>query len=49
MSFYESVESYYPLIEKSNLVEWGFLDSVGQRFSFLDFAKRRDKNETLKI
>lgn len=49
MSFYESVENYCPLIEESNLVAWGFLVSAGQRFSFLAFANRRDKNETLKI
>lgn len=49
MSLYESVESYSPLIEKSNLVEWGFWVSAGQRFSFLESAKRKDKNETFKI
>lgn len=49
MSLYESVESYSPLIEKSNLVEWGFWVSTGQTFSFLEFAKRKDKNETFKI
>lgn len=49
MSFYESVENYCPAIEESNLVEWGFLVSAVQRFSFLAFAKTRDKNETLKI
>lgn len=49
MSFYESVENYCPLIEEGNLVERGFLVSAGQRFSFLDFANRRDKSETLKI
>ena len=49
MSFYESVESYCSLTEESNLVEWGFLISAGQRFSFLDFGNRRNKSETLKI
>ena len=49
MSFYESVESCCPVIKESNRVEWGFLVSADHMFSFLDFVKRRDKNETLKI